>query len=383
MSDTVRPLTPTLSPLREEREKYLWDKSGSDPELEALEQSLGGLAYDRPAPRLVKGDYLWDKSGRDFEVEGLEQSLSSLAYDGDAPLVPVQRVLTPSPPLPAMRVPFSRGAPWTHAKFTPLALAAGLMLVGFAVTWSAIARERADVRKGWNLVPVLVAAVDLSEGTTISMEQLSQRSVPEQFVTSSVVKPDSAGYVVGQKVQVAIAAGDPLMWNQFDASRAVERLATRIFKKARALAVEVKGTTSVGGWMRPNDHVDIIGSFKDPLTNQPVAVTLMQNVMVLATGKLTGTTNVNLVPQSERAYGHVSLMVLPEEAEMLVLAGQLGGLTFTLRNEDDLDVMEQRGRATVETLLSGERTRVLQMKRFNTIQVIRGSAAPDSAKSVK
>jgi pilus assembly protein CpaB len=279
-----------------------------------------------------------------------------------------------------MRAPASRGAPWTHAKTTPLALAAGLMLVGFAVAWSALAKEKADVRQGWNLVPVLVAAVDLSEGTTVSMEQLSQRSVPEQFVTSSVVKPDSANYVIGQKVQVAVAAGDPLLWNQFLASRSAERLATRIFKKARALAVEVKGTSGVGGWMRPNDHVDIIGSFKDPLTSQPVAVTLMQNVMVLATGKLTGTTNVNLVPQAERAYGHVSLMLLPEEAEMLVLAQQLGRLTFTLRNEDDLDVLEERGRATIGTLLSGERTKVLQQKRFNTIQVIRGSAAPDPAK---
>ena len=132
--------------------------------------------------------------------------------------------------------------------------------------------------------------------------------------------------------------------------------------------------------MRPNDHVDIIGSFKDPQTNEEVAVTMMQNVTVLATGKINGTTNVNLLPQNERSYGHVSLMLLPEEAEMLVLAQQLGGLTFTLRNEDDL---EERGRATINTLLAGERTKVLQMKRFNTIQVIRGASAPDAQKTAK
>ena len=364
---------------------YLWDRSGSDPELEGLERSLSGMAYDRKAPALPKGDdYLWDMSGHDPAVQGLERSLSGLAYDGDAPVLPVRRVPTPSPPLPATRMPAFRGAPWTHAKAMPLALAAGLMLMGFGVSYSALMKEKADVRKGWNLVPVLVATVDLSEGTVVTMDQLAQRSVPEQFVTASVVKPDSASYVIGQKVQVAVAAGDPILWSEFESTRAVERLASRIFKKARALAVEVKGTTGVGGWMRPNDHVDIIGSFKDPLTNEQIAVTLMQNVMVLATGKLTGTTNVNLVPESDRAYGHVSLMVLPEEAEMLVLATELGGLTFTLRNEDDLDVLEERGRATVSTLLSGERTRVLQQKRFNTIQVIRGTrAAPDTAKSAK
>jgi pilus assembly protein CpaB len=317
-------------------------------------------------------DYLWDQRGEDAELQGLERSLSAFAYDGEPPVLP----LRPSPPLAPVRRPLSTGAPWKHGRVAPLALAAGLMLMGFGVAWSALAKERADVRKGWNLVPVLVAAVDLAEGTVVTLDQVSQRSVPEQFVTSSVVRPDSASYVIGQRVQVAVAAGDPLLWSQFEAARAVERLASRLLKRARALAVEVQGTTGVGGWVRPNDHVDIIGSFKDPQTSEQVAVTLMQNVTVLTTGKVTGTTNVNLLPEAQRQYGHVSLMVLPEEAELLALAQEVGNLTFTLRNEDDLDVIEERGRATIATLLSGERTKVLQQRRFDTIQVIRGVKAP-------
>lgn len=349
----------------------LWDGTGSDPELEALERALGAYRYQGPS-------YLWDRRGEDAELQGLERSLGAFAYDGGPPVLPVRQPL-PSPPLAPARRPFSTGAPWKHARVAPLALAAGLMLMGFGVAWSALAKERADARKGWNLVPVLVAAVDLAEGTVVTFDHVSQRSVPEQFVTSSVVKPGSASYVIGQPVQVAVAAGDPLLWSQFEAARAVEHLAARLIRKARALAVEVKGPTGVGGWLRPNDHVDIIGSFKDPQTNEPVAVTLMQNVSVLATGKVTGTTNVNRLPEPERQYGHVSLMVLPEEAELLTLAQEVGTLTFTLRNEDDLDVLEERGRATLATLLSGERTKALQQRRFNTIQVIRGAKAPRPA----
>ncbi|MEW5742095.1 MAG: Flp pilus assembly protein CpaB [Myxococcota bacterium] len=266
------------------------------------------------------------------------------------------------------------GARW------PLAAALVLGVVAALLSWSAIKKREADVRKGWNLVPVVVAAVDLSEGTVVTLEMMSQRSVPEQFVTSSVVKPDSASYIVNQKVLVPVAAGDPLLWSQFESTKASERLSTKIQKRARALAVEVKGTTSVGGWVRPNDHVDVIGSFKDPQTGEQVAVTLMQNVVVLSTGKITGTTNVNLLPEGQRDYSNLSLLVLPEEAEMLVLAQELGALTFTLRNEDDVDVLAERGRATINTLLSGERTKVLQQKRFNTIQVIRGAATPSPEK---
>jgi pilus assembly protein CpaB len=153
-------------------------------------------------------------------------------------------------------------------------------------------------------------------------------------------------------------------------------------KKARAITIETKGSNSVGGWVRPNDHVDIIGTFKDPATGEQVAVTLLQNVIVLATGKITGTTNINLVPDNQRDYNNVSLLVIPEEAEILVLSQDLGSLTLSLRNEDDIDVLEERGRATINTLLSGERTKVLQAKRFNTIQVIKGAAASDVRNTV-
>lgn len=262
---------------------------------------------------------------------------------------------------------------------TPLVVALVLGLLAGVIAYSAIKKKEADVRRGWNLVPVVVAAQDIPEGTVITFEMISQRSVPEQFVTSSVVRPDSASYVVNQKVLVALQAGDPLLWSQFETTKAAERLSTKVQRKARAITIEAKSTTSVGGWIRPNDKVDVIGTFRDPQTDESVAVTLLQNVIVVATGKITGTTNVNLIPESQREYNNISLMVLPEEAEILVLAQDLGSLTLTLRNEDDVDLIEERGRATISTLLSGERTRVLEQKRREIIQIIKGGAAAEKA----
>lgn len=260
---------------------------------------------------------------------------------------------------------------------TPLIVAAVLGLLAFIVSWSAIKKRETEVRKGWNLVPVVVASVDISDGTVVTMDMISQRSIPEGFVTASVVKPDSANYIINQKVLVPLQAGDPLLWSQFETTKGAERLSSKVQKKARAITLSARGESSVGGWVRPNDHVDIIGTFKDPGTAEQVAVTLMQNVIVLATGKITGTTNVNLIAENQREYGNVSVMVIPEEAEMLVLAQELGTLTMSLRNEEDIDVMEDRGRATITGLLSGERTKVLQKKRFDTIQIIKGSTATE------
>lgn len=75
--------------------------------------------------------------------------------------------------------------------------------------------KRADATKGWALVPIVVAAVDVPEGGELSMEMISQRSIPEQFVTASDVRPEDAARIVGRKVNFPILAGDPITWSQF------------------------------------------------------------------------------------------------------------------------------------------------------------------------
>ena len=255
----------------------------------------------------------------------------------------------------------------------PLVVAIVLAVVAAFIVQRVISNKEQEARKGWNLTPVIVAAVDIPEGTTISMEMMSRHMIPEQFVTSSVVKPESANFIDGQKILIPLQQNDMLLWSQFETSKAAERLSTIIQKKGRALTIDASGSKAVGGWLRPNDHIDIIGSFKDPNTNEQMAVTLMQNVMILATGKITGTTNINMVPESDRNYSNVSLLLLPEEAEILSLATQLGELTFTLRNPEDIDVQEERGRATMQTLLTGERIKALQKQRTTSIQIIRGA----------
>ncbi len=252
----------------------------------------------------------------------------------------------------------------------PLIIAAVLAAVGFGVAFLAIQRKEAEIRKGWNPVTAVVASVDISEGSAVTTDMLATRAFPEQFITASVIKPDSLSAIVNQKVMVALQKGDPLLWTQFETSKSIERLSTKVQKKARAITIAVDGINGVGGWIRPNDHVDLIGTFKDPDNGQQVAVTLLQNITVMATGKLTGNTNLNLVPENQRDYKNVSLLVIPEEAEFLVLAQELGRLTLSLRNEEDLGTMNERGRATISSLLSGERTKQLQQMRTAIIQVI-------------
>lgn len=265
---------------------------------------------------------------------------------------------------------------------TPLLVAIVLGVLAGAMAFLSVKKKEREVKAGWNLVPVLVASDSIGEGTVITYDMISQRAVPEQFVTSSVIKPDSANYIVGQKILVPLQAGDPLLWSQFETSKAAEKLSTIVQKKGRAITINASGTQAVGGWIRPNDHIDIIGTFRDPQTQDQMAITLLQNVVVLATGKITGTTNINLLPEGDRNYGNISLLVLPEEAEIITLAEGMGQLKYTLRNPEDIDVQEERGRATLQTLITGERINQLRIRRQATIQVIKGTAEGSSRAAV-
>lgn len=69
---------------------------------------------------------------------------------------------------------------------------------------------------GWNLRPVLVSLLDLEEGTTVTVGMFEERPMPDAMLTSSVVKADSARFIAGQKLNVPVQKGDPLLWSAFE-----------------------------------------------------------------------------------------------------------------------------------------------------------------------
>ena len=88
---------------------------------------------------------------------------------------------------------------------------------------------------------------------------------------------------------------------------------------------------------------------------------------VLAVGPVTTQT----VGRSVIHYNDVTVMLVPEEVEVLSLARRQGDITASLRTPDDVDTIEW-GNTTVDTLLSGVRLKALEKKRADVITIIRG-----------
>lgn len=243
----------------------------------------------------------------------------------------------------------------------PLLVALVLGLMAGLISYSAIQSQQRSVVREWSTVQVLCATTEIERGTEIDENLVGACEIPEKFVTESFfVLPEDGGPMYqlpyGQKVLVPLHAGDPLLYSHFEAVRDF-KLAESIPHRARAIAVEVDAKASVNRWIRANDHVDVLGSFRDPDTRDLVTVTLMQNVIVLATGSIHADST--YASDDDKQYNHVVLLVTQEEAEVLALAQESGNLTMTLRHPEDLEEpTEVAARKTdYNTLMTGEAQR--------------------------
>ena len=121
---------------------------------------------------------------------------------------------------------------------------------------------------------------------------------------------------------------------------------SRIQRGMRAVSIPVSGETAVSGLVRPNDHVDILGTFTFDSKTQPgevetVTFTVIQDVTVLATGQETARTELSGMNARKRSsYNTVTISVYPAEAELLAFAMNVkGSLALSLRHPEDVTAM--------------------------------------------
>ncbi|MFZ5441888.1 MAG: Flp pilus assembly protein CpaB [Myxococcota bacterium] len=291
----------------------------------------------------------------------------------------------PPPPPGPLDAPILKGS-------SPLFLAAPLVLLALLVGALSLFRAERQAKASWQLVSVLVAAEDLSFGDVINVDNVAVRAVPQEYGSpSGMVTEGDLSQILDQRILADVQTGDPLFWVQFSQVFASQnQLSRKVPKHARGVTVPVSTVGAVGHMVHATERVDVVVSItaedKGPDGKgkgaqagvlEPRSVTILQNVTLLAVGKANGPLSELALDERERAFTNVTLLLTPEEAELVTLATNLGKLHLTLRNEDDQEVDLERGFSNSATLLDGNRRRALQKHRAQVIQVIR-AAQPDA-----
>ena len=227
---------------------------------------------------------------------------------------------------------------------------------------------------------VLILRHDMPGGTTISKADLLVNTVPAAGVKGQALTPNDVVDVVGRKLLRGHAKHDVLFWADIEGgSLARGGLSDDVGRGWRAISIAISGAASVSGMVRPNDHVDVIGTFPFPAGTDangrekttPTTLTILQNVLVLATGKETAKSAARSgAEEGSAAYSTVTLQVLPREAEIIAFAEQLKGrLYLSLRDRreppqtHDIPKIGFDEISAVLQELNGERQKELQRTR--------------------
>lgn len=191
-------------------------------------------------------------------------------------------------------------------------------------------------------IEVVAVKKDLPSGTVLTLADLVGIFVIEKAVKGHVVKVENHLSLVGRKTLHPLQKESPIFWSDIEGGDPESRgLSGDIKLRMRAISVNVSGAASVSGMVAPNDHVDVLGTFSFPSKtlageSELVTLTILQDVLVLATGKETSKSRL-MGENRAGAYNTVTLEVTPREAEMLVFSEQIKGrISLALRNPDDV-----------------------------------------------
>lgn len=228
-----------------------------------------------------------------------------------------------------------------------------------------------------NMTEVLVAAKDFDVGHAVTAEDLKWQKWPNDAVAPAFVTKDidPAGLenMVGSVARTVVFAGEPATSTKLVKAETASFMAAALTPGMRAVSVEISEETGAGGFILPNDRVDLIVtaevSNSEGSASGIQSRTLLQNVRVLAVGQ----TFRDSGGEGEGAEKTVSaktatLEVSPAEAELLQLSARGGRLSLALRGLTGADTPV----ATVRTPKGGDG----QRKANTDITIIRfGSAS--------
>ena len=188
---------------------------------------------------------------------------------------------------------------------------------------------------------IVLSARSLPVGAVVTERDLKVVSWPGDAVPSGYIR--SVKDAVGRGVITPVAENEPLLEAKVSTKDAGGGLPIIIRDGMRAVSVKVDEVIGVAGFVLPGTRVDVMLTLnKRDDRPQAITKTLLQNVQTLAAGQSV-TRDKEGKPQTVTV---ITLLVTPNDAELLALASKEGRLQLALRNTlDTLTVATSGARA--------------------------------------
>jgi pilus assembly protein CpaB len=191
-------------------------------------------------------------------------------------------------------------------------------------------------------IDVLVAKADIGLGEKVTPENLLWERWTESTASGSFIRrkdqPEAVTRLAGSIARAPFIAGEPIREQKLVKADGSGFMAAILPSGMRAISTEISAETGAGGFILPNDRVDVILSKREkanpdaPATGDTVtSQVILTNVRILA---------IDQAPKEKEGQNAVigktaTLEVTPDDAEILARARQSGTLSLALRSIAD------------------------------------------------
>ncbi len=200
---------------------------------------------------------------------------------------------------------------------------------------------------------VLVARRDLVVGELLSPDDFEWAPWPENNVVvgyqTEEDNADAISELSGSVVRIPIYAEEPILPQKLVKKGETGFMAALLTPGMRAISVEISTESASGGFILPDDRVDVILTYQaqvamaEAVIERPVTETILKNVRVLAIDQVFYQGESEVASQIGNT---ATLEVKPEEAELIAHAQRLGTISLSLRPWADARDTGSRGART-------------------------------------
>src|SRR5690349_8212877 len=190
-------------------------------------------------------------------------------------------------------------------------------------------------------VDVLVAKNEIGLGQTVKPDDLQWQTWPTASASGTFIKrterPEATNQIKGMIARAPFIAGEPIREPKLVKADGSGFMAAILPQGFRAVSTEISPETGAGGFILPNDRVDVLLTKRDKNPDGkgadiPVSEVILSNIRVLA---------IDQAPKekegSSALVGRTATLELkPEQTETLARSRQSGTLSLALRSIADI-----------------------------------------------
>jgi pilus assembly protein CpaB len=186
---------------------------------------------------------------------------------------------------------------------------------------------------------VLVAATNLTPGAKLKPESVRwqdwpKTSVDPTFITRDTA-PDISQFEKGTVVRAPMMAGEPLTVTKIVHADSAGFLAAQLMPGMRAVSISISVDTGAGGFILPNDRVDVVLTQHTTDDRHSRTQTILKDIRVLAVDQTYETKD------SKTVVGRTATIELdPQQVELIERDASAGSLALALRPLGETDTQE-------------------------------------------